>query len=82
MSTEPDKSVPDNEQELQHTIEQTRQQLGDTVEQLVAKTDVKARAKAEAAQISGSVKRRINRLRSMAARQGASLRRRATTSKR
>jgi hypothetical protein len=37
-------------EELQQEIEQTRQRLGETVDELAAKTDVKARAKAKAAQ--------------------------------
>ncbi|MET7701811.1 MULTISPECIES: DUF3618 domain-containing protein [unclassified Streptomyces] len=40
-------------QELRRDIEQTRGQLGDTVEELVAKTDVKARARARAAELKG-----------------------------
>ncbi|HEV3292539.1 MAG TPA: DUF3618 domain-containing protein, partial [Streptosporangiaceae bacterium] len=39
---------PDDVQELQQEIEQTREQLGDTVEQLVANADVKARARGKA----------------------------------
>jgi gas vesicle protein len=49
-------SVPDTEQELREDIERTREQLGDTVEQFVAKADVKARTKAKAAELSGRVK--------------------------
>jgi hypothetical protein len=37
-------------EELQQEIEQTRQRLGETVDELAAKTDVKARAKAKAAE--------------------------------
>jgi hypothetical protein len=37
-------------EELQQEIDQTRQQLGETVDELAAKADVKARAKAKAAQ--------------------------------
>ena len=37
-------------EELQQEIDQTRQQLGETVDELAAKTDVKARAKAKAAE--------------------------------
>ena len=36
-----------DEQELTREIDETRQQLGDVVEQLAAKTDVKARASAQ-----------------------------------
>jgi hypothetical protein len=41
--------------ELRQEIEHTRQQLGETVDQLAAKTDVKARARARAAEISAQV---------------------------
>jgi hypothetical protein len=44
-------------EELQQEIEQTRQQLGQTVDELAAKTDVKARARAKAAEVSGRVRR-------------------------
>lgn len=44
-------------EELREEIERTRHELGDTVEALVAKTDVKARAK-EAAQRAGDRFRR------------------------
>jgi hypothetical protein len=37
-------------EELHQEIEQTRQRLGETVDQLAAKTDVKARARAKAAE--------------------------------
>jgi hypothetical protein len=46
----------DDAQELRQDIEQTRGQLGGTVEQLVAKTDVKARARDQAAALAGRVK--------------------------
>ena len=42
-------------QELKHEIEQTREQLGETVEQLVAKTDVRARARDKATELTGRV---------------------------
>ena len=44
-------------EELQQEIEQTRQQLGQTVDELAAKTDVKARARAAATEVSGRVRR-------------------------
>jgi Protein of unknown function (DUF3618) len=37
-------------EELHQEIEQTRQRLGETVDELAAKTDVKARARAKAAE--------------------------------
>ena len=41
---------PDQEQ-IQHEIERTRDHLGETVEELAAKADVKARAQAKAADV-------------------------------
>lgn len=50
-------AVPGGEQELRQEIEQTREWLGETVEQLAAKADVKAQARAKAAaQLIGRVK--------------------------
>ncbi|MPY64991.1 DUF3618 domain-containing protein [Streptomyces spongiae] len=40
--------------ELRQQIAMTRHQLGDTVEELVSKTDVKARARAQVAELKGS----------------------------
>ena len=37
-------ATPDDQQELEKEIEQTREQLGQTVEALAAKVDVRARA--------------------------------------
>lgn len=44
-----------DEQELRRDIERTREQLGDTVEQLVSKADLRARA----GQLAGRVKRGV-----------------------
>ena len=43
---------PDDQQELEKEIEQTREQLGETVEALVAKVDVKARAQEKLGQLT------------------------------
>ena len=43
-------------EELRLEIEQTREQLGDTVEALAAKTDVKAQAHARIDEVKGNVK--------------------------
>jgi hypothetical protein len=43
--------------ELRQEIEQTRQSLGETVDELAAKADIKARARAKAAEMSGRVRR-------------------------
>ena len=44
-------------EELQQEIEQTRRELGQTVDELAAKTDVKARARAKVTEVSGRVRR-------------------------
>jgi hypothetical protein len=49
-------AAPDDVEELKQQIEQHRDQLGETVEQLAAKTDVKGRARAKVAGLSGRVK--------------------------
>lgn len=57
----------DDVQELQQQIEQTRQELGETVEQLVAKTDLKARARDQAVQLAGRVQDKASRARTQVA---------------
>jgi hypothetical protein len=47
--------APSDDTELKKEIERTREELGETVEALIAKTDVKARAKDQVAQLSGRV---------------------------
>ena len=47
---------PDDPQGLQQEIERTREHLGETVEALVAKVDVKARAQGEATRLMGRLK--------------------------
>jgi len=42
---------------LEQEIERTREQLGQTVEALAAKADVKAQARAKAAQVTGRLRR-------------------------
>jgi hypothetical protein len=54
--------APDAVQQLQHDIERTREQLGETVEQLAAKADVKARARGKAAELSGRAKSKASQL--------------------
>ncbi len=66
----PDGTVPENEQELKQEIEQTRERLGDTVELLVAKTDMKGRARAKVAGLTGRVKGKSALARSKAADHG------------
>jgi len=51
-----DGTALEDEQELRQEIEQTRAQLGETVEQLAARTDVMGRARAKAAELTGQMK--------------------------
>ena len=46
----------DDQQELEKEIEQTREQLGQTVEALAAKVDVKARAQEKLGQLTARLK--------------------------
>jgi Protein of unknown function (DUF3618) len=46
--------------ELRRQIEATRARLGDTVEELAAKTDVKARARAQVAELKGSASHTVH----------------------
>jgi hypothetical protein len=45
-------AAPDDERQLAEEIEQTREQLGETVQALTAKGDVKARAQGKIAQLA------------------------------
>jgi archaellum component FlaD/FlaE len=58
---------PDDPQQLAEEIERTREQLGDTVEQLAAKADVKARAQDKAGQLTGRLKGKAGQARQQAA---------------
>jgi ElaB/YqjD/DUF883 family membrane-anchored ribosome-binding protein len=49
-------TTPDDQQELEKEIEQTREQLGQTVEALAAKADVKARAQQELGRLTARLK--------------------------
>jgi Protein of unknown function (DUF3618) len=46
----------DDAQRLREEIERTREHLGATVEQLLARADIKSRAQAEAAELTGRLK--------------------------
>lgn len=56
----------DDAQQLREEIERTREHLGETVEQLAARLDVKGRARAEAAELTDRVKRAGTRARQAA----------------
>jgi Protein of unknown function (DUF3618) len=65
---------PDDPQELEREIERTREQLGQTVELLAAKADVKGRAQAKATELSGRIKFKAGQVRQKAAAHGGSVR--------
>jgi hypothetical protein len=54
---DPAGAAGDDAQRLRAEIQQTRAHLGSTVEQLAAKVDVKSRARAEAGQLTGRIRR-------------------------
>lgn len=58
MTSEPvnQPGPPDDLEQLRAEIEQTREHLGDTVDQLAAKADVKAQAQAKAADLTQRAK--------------------------
>jgi len=49
-------TAPVDPRQLEQEIERTREQLGETVQELVARVDVKSRARAKAAEVSGRAK--------------------------
>jgi small-conductance mechanosensitive channel len=65
---------PDDAEQLRQEIERTREQLGETVEQLAAKVDVKSRAQAKAAELTGRVKTTAARARQQTASRAGSVR--------
>ncbi|HTA04668.1 MAG TPA: DUF3618 domain-containing protein [Streptosporangiaceae bacterium] len=62
---------PDDIQELRQEIERTREQLGDTVQQLAAKTDVQARARDKAVEMTRKVRGKASQAQAEAAAVGA-----------
>lgn len=64
---DPETGPRDDVQALQQDIKQTREQLGETVEQLVAKTDLKARGRDKAAELADRVKAKTRQARTQAA---------------
>ena len=75
--------APDGPEQLKAEIEQTREQLGDTVDQLTAKADVKGRTQAKAADLTDRAKAKTSQARLQAAVQADRVRSRlaATTAK-
>jgi Protein of unknown function (DUF3618) len=66
--------APDDPQQLRQEIERTREQLGETVEQLAAKADVKSRAQTRAAEVSRRLKAKASQARQRAAAQAGTVR--------
>lgn len=52
--------MTDDSHQLEAEIERTREQLGETVEALAAKVDVKARAQRKAGQLTGQLKSKVD----------------------
>jgi ABC-type transporter Mla subunit MlaD len=67
-------AAPDDPRQLEQEIERTREQLGETVEQLAAKADVKSRAQAKAAEVSRRVKATASQAQQGAAAQAGNVR--------
>jgi Protein of unknown function (DUF3618) len=67
-------AAPDDARQLKAEIERTREQLGETVHELVARTDVKSMARAKAAEVTGRVKATTVQARKNAAARAGSVR--------
>jgi chromosome segregation ATPase len=69
MTSEPanQSGPPDDLEQLRTEIEQTREHLGDTVDQLAAKADVKAQAQAKAADLTRRARDTAGQVRQQAA---------------
>ena len=71
MTTEP--SAPDaarpERQAILDDLERTREQMGQTVEALAAKADVKAQARRKAAEVTGGVRQQARRALAVAVQQ-------------
>jgi hypothetical protein len=78
MSSEPPVTGAKGPEELRQQIERTRSQLGDTVEELAGKMDVKGRARARAADLRDKAGAMTVQLRSSAAQAGHTVHDRAT----
>jgi hypothetical protein len=60
-------TAPDDSRQLELEIERTREQLGETVQELFARVDVMARARAKATEVSGKYKNTMVQARNQAA---------------
>ncbi|MBV9208513.1 MAG: DUF3618 domain-containing protein [Actinobacteria bacterium] len=66
-------TAPESAPEIQAEIEKTREHLGQTVEELAAKADVKARAQAKAAELRATAQGKAAELRATAQGKAAGL---------
>lgn len=67
-------AAPDDPRQLEAEIERTRERLGETVQELVARVDVKSRAQAKAAEVTSRVKATTVQARQNAAARAGSVR--------
>jgi hypothetical protein len=67
-------AAPGDSRQLEAEIERTRERLGETVQELVARVDVKSRARAKAAEMTGRVKATTVQARKNAAARAGSVR--------
>jgi alanyl-tRNA synthetase len=74
LRTDAVSAAPDDPQELEREIERTREQLGETVELLAAKADVKKRAQVKATELSARIKTKTGQALQKAAARGGSAR--------
>ena len=63
-----------DQQKLQEQIDRTRQELGDTVEALAARADLKARARDEAEQLTARIGERVGEVREKASQRAGQIR--------
>jgi ElaB/YqjD/DUF883 family membrane-anchored ribosome-binding protein len=71
--------TPTDPQQLRAEIEQTRAELGETVQELAAKTDVKARAKQALGDATGRTRRKLSRVKDQAGQAADVVAKRAST---
>jgi hypothetical protein len=73
--------APDNRRQLEAEIERTREQLGETVQELVARADVKTRARAKATELTGRVRSTTAQARGQVAGKTATARQKAMSAR-
>jgi uncharacterized protein DUF3618 len=76
-----DATTPNDPQQLRAEIERKRAELGDTVQQLAAKTDVKARAKQAAGDATNKVQQKLTGVKDQAAQAAGAVKDKAATAR-